>query len=82
MCGKCEDVCPNSVFETVGKEHSAEEIAQEVLKDEIFMKGSGGGVTFSGGEPLMQIDLCVEISELKVVGDFFLTVRNFIENNS
>lgn len=64
LCGKCEDVCPNSVFETVGKALSAEEIAQEVLKDEIFMKGSGGGVTFSGGEPLMQVDLCVEIAKL------------------
>ena len=43
---------------------SAAEIAEEVLKDEIFMKGSGGGVTFSGGEPLMQSDFCVEIAKL------------------
>ena len=43
---------------------TAEEIATKVLKDAIFMKGSGGGVTFSGGEPLMQVDLCVEISKI------------------
>ena len=64
LCGKCEDVCPNSVFEIVGKELSAQEITKRVLKDEIFLKGSGGGVTFSGGEPLMQIDLCVEVAKL------------------
>ena len=43
---------------------TAKEIAKEVLKEEIFMKGSGGGVTFSGGEPLMQVDFCVEIAKI------------------
>jgi pyruvate formate lyase activating enzyme len=43
---------------------TAEEIAKEVLKDEIFMKGSGGGVTFSGGEPLLQVDFCVDIAKI------------------
>jgi len=43
---------------------SAQEIALEALRDEIFMKGSGGGVTFSGGEPLMQPNLCVEIAKI------------------
>lgn len=64
LCGKCQDVCPANAFEILGKEMTAEEIANEVLKDEIFMKGSGGGVTFSGGEPLMQVDLCVEIAKI------------------
>ena len=62
-CGKCEEVCPQKAFEAVGMNRTAEEIAAEVLKDEIFMKGSGGGVTFSGGEPLLQADLCVEIAK-------------------
>jgi pyruvate formate lyase activating enzyme len=48
----------------MGEEVPAEEIAKRVLKDEIFMKGSKGGVTFSGGEPLMQVDLCVAIAKI------------------
>ena len=64
MCGKCEDICHNNAFEISGKLSSAFELAQEVLKDELFMKGSGGGVTFSGGEPLMQVDFCVEIAKI------------------
>lgn len=64
LCGKCEDICPNNAFEISGKEYTADKIVYEVLKDEIFMKGSGGGVTFSGGEPLMQVDFCVKIAKL------------------
>ncbi len=64
LCGKCLSVCPSNAFEILGIEMTAEEIADETLKDEIFMKGSGGGVTFSGGEPLMQVDLCVEIAKI------------------
>ncbi len=42
--------------ETVGREITVSELANEVRKDELFFDESGGGVTFSGGEPLMQID--------------------------
>ena len=64
LCRKCEDTCPFGCFEASGKNMSAEEIAAQVLKDEMIMKGSGGGVTFSGGEPLLQADLCVEIAKI------------------
>ncbi len=64
LCGKCLNTCPTVSFELAGQDMTAEEIATEVLKDAIFMKGSGGGVTFSGGEPLMQVDLCVEIAKI------------------
>lgn len=64
LCGLCEARCPKRAFEIAGQEMTAKEIAQEVLKDEIFMKSSGGGVTFSGGEPLMQVELCVQIARL------------------
>ena len=39
---------------TVGSWQSAEEVMKEIDKDEVFYAESGGGVTFSGGEPLMQ----------------------------
>lgn len=62
FCGRCEGICPQSAFETAGLDLSPEEIAAELLKDEVFMKNSGGGVTFSGGEPLMQAELCAQIA--------------------
>ena len=64
LCEKCLNTCPTNSFEIAGQDMTAEKIAAEVLKDAIFMKNSGGGVTFSGGEPLMQVDLCVEISKI------------------
>ena len=64
LCGKCQEICLSGALEIVGQNISAEKIAEQVLKDELFMKGSGGGVTFSGGEPLMQVDFCVELAKL------------------
>lgn len=54
-CGICAEACPTAALEIVGKCFSAEEIVQEVLQDEVFYQTSGGGVTFSGGEPLLQV---------------------------
>lgn len=53
-CGKCVEVCPNEARQIVGKEVSVEEVVEVVKKDRIFYERSGGGVTLSGGEPLMQ----------------------------
>jgi pyruvate formate lyase activating enzyme len=44
----------------IGYETSSTELIAEVMKDQIFMEDSGGGVTFSGGEPLLQHDLLKE----------------------
>ena len=63
LCEKCKEVCPGGCFEISGEEKSAEELRDELLRDEIFMKESGGGVTFSGGEPLLQSELCVDIAK-------------------
>ncbi|HUU77935.1 MAG TPA: glycyl-radical enzyme activating protein [candidate division Zixibacteria bacterium] len=51
----------NKTKETVGKLVTVEEIMKEIEKDSIFYKESGGGVTFSGGEPLFQIDFLVSL---------------------
>ncbi len=53
-CGKCEFVCPTGAREMMGKTMSVEEVVEEVMRDRIFYEASGGGVTFSGGEPLSQ----------------------------
>jgi pyruvate formate lyase activating enzyme len=47
--------------ETVGRLYSVKELMEELLKEKIFMEESGGGVTFSGGEPLMQFEFLFEM---------------------
>jgi pyruvate formate lyase activating enzyme len=54
MCGQCIDVCLSGAREIIGKEMSVNEVTTEIEKDRIFYDQSGGGATFSGGEPLMQ----------------------------
>lgn len=44
-----------------GKEYTVDEVLKVVLQDRVFYKQSGGGVTVSGGEPLMQIDFVEEL---------------------
>ena len=46
--------------EQVGMEYTPEEIVQKAERDRVFMDHSGGGVTFSGGEPLMQPGFLLE----------------------
>jgi len=46
--------------ELVGREYTPDELIKKADKDRIFMEQSGGGVTFSGGEPLMQFDFLLE----------------------
>jgi pyruvate formate lyase activating enzyme len=53
-CLKCAGVCLNGGISLVGKEMSVEEVISEVERDAPFYTNSGGGVTFSGGEPLRQ----------------------------
>jgi pyruvate formate lyase activating enzyme len=55
-CGACTQVCPSQAREMMGREYSVSQVMEEILKDRAFYEESGGGVTFSGGEPLMQLD--------------------------
>ena len=68
-CGRCKDltvddenfICFNDAKEICGKEYSVDEVLKEVIKDKAFYETSGGGVTFSGGECMLQIDFLTEI---------------------
>lgn len=53
VCGKCAEICPANATEMSGRRESVVSIMQIIEKDIIFFDQSGGGVTFSGGEPLM-----------------------------
>jgi pyruvate formate lyase activating enzyme len=61
MCGKCAEACPSKAIEMSGKEMSASEIMESIEKERVFFDQSGGGVTFSGGEPLVHIKMLVEL---------------------
>ena len=54
-CGACVDACPTGARQLVGERKSVADVVGEVLKDRIFYDESGGGVTISGGEPLLQL---------------------------
>jgi pyruvate formate lyase activating enzyme len=59
-CGHCSK-CPTGARETIGYEISLPELMKEIKKDLPFYEESGGGVTFSGGEPLYQADFLLKI---------------------
>ena len=53
-CGVCTGICPAQARELTGSRMSVWEVLGQVLADKLFFDGSGGGMTVSGGEPLMQ----------------------------
>ena len=63
-CGKCADACPAGALTMSGKDMTAEEVLKEVKKDRHFYARSGGGVTLSGGECLLQAEFSAKLLEL------------------
>jgi len=61
ICGKCTLYCPHDAREICGKEYTVDEVVREILKDKAFYEASGGGVTFSGGECMLQIDFLEDL---------------------
>lgn len=54
LCGKCVDTCPAEALQILGRPVSAQDLYAEMATDRPFWEQSGGGVTLSGGEPLLQ----------------------------
>lgn len=61
VCGECVAACFNDAREIVGAEMTVGQVMSEIEKDVIFYDQSGGGATFSGGEPLMQPKFLLEL---------------------
>jgi pyruvate formate lyase activating enzyme len=61
LCGKCAEVCFSGALDIIGKKMSVRQVMAEIMEDEIFYKRSAGGVTISGGEPLLQPEFTKEI---------------------
>jgi pyruvate formate lyase activating enzyme len=60
-CGQCDDECDAEALEMVGRRMSVDEVLEVVLRDSAYYKASGGGLTLSGGEPLMQSRFAREV---------------------
>lgn len=68
-CGRCAEVCLGGALTHYGKEVTLDELLPRLTEDKEFYDNSGGGVTLSGGECLMQADFCAELlSKLKSLG--------------
>lgn len=63
-CGICADVCCTGAMSIVGREVTPTELFDEIKKDIPFFRNSGGGVTLSGGEPLLQNDFVLAFLSL------------------
>ena len=61
LCGKCTLYCPQNARQIYGMEYTLDEVIDEIVKDTDFYSSSGGGVTFSGGECMLQIDFLEEL---------------------
>jgi glycyl-radical enzyme activating protein len=55
-CGVCAEKCYAKAIEVIGRDITVGEVLAEVLKDKPFYDNSGGGMTISGGEPMMQFE--------------------------
>ena len=74
-CGECTKVCLNFANEIIGKEMTANEVLNEVLKDKMFYKTSGGGITVTGGEPSYQPDFTLELLHLSKEAGISLAIE-------
>ena len=61
LCGKCLERCPAKALSIEGEYKEVDELLEVLLQDKDFYLESGGGVTLSGGEALLQIDFVAEL---------------------
>lgn len=67
LCFECVKKCPSDALSRVGWKFTQEEIIEKVVKDKPFYDTSGGGVTFSGGEPTIHMEF---------LSDLLVTLKN------
>ena len=70
FCGSCISSCPTASQQLVGQRYSLEDLFQRIKKDMLYFKTSNGGVTCSGGEPLLQSEFLkrfLQICQLKEI---------------
>lgn len=60
-CFACAQACFSGAIRQIGKTYSARELAEELAQDKPYYDASGGGVTLSGGEVMMQAEFAAEV---------------------
>ena len=60
-CGRCAQACLTGAIDVAGRRISCQELTELVLRDEKIFRTTAGGVTCSGGEPLLQADAVAEL---------------------
>ncbi len=63
LCFACTDACPSGALSRIGKSMGVDEIAAQIIRDKPFFDTSGGGVTFSGGEPTLFMEFAGELAK-------------------
>ena len=63
-CFRCADVCFSGAIRRIGSEWTADSLAEKLCEDQAYFNASGGGVTLSGGEVMVQIDFLAEVLRL------------------
>jgi pyruvate formate lyase activating enzyme len=61
LCGKCAEACPTLALEMTGRTYTSDQLLEIIEKERPFFDQSGGGVTFSGGEPLLYPEFLCEL---------------------
>ncbi len=61
--GRCIHACPNGCLGVAGEEVSAEELAAELMQHKDILRLLGGGITISGGEPMLQANFVCQLAE-------------------
>ena len=61
LCAECVKHCPHDARKICGMKYTVDEVFEEVKKDRLFYETSGGGVTFSGGECMLQNEFLTQI---------------------
>ncbi len=75
LCGACVRACPSAALELKWREMTVYEVMDEIDRDAPFYQSSGGGVTVSGGEPLMQPDFAVALAGEVKRGGYHLAIE-------
>jgi len=60
-CGRCAEFCPSAALKMHGRKMRIAELFEVLARDRVFYEQSGGGVTVSGGEPLLQPEACAAL---------------------
>ena len=66
-CGECAGVCCFKTRELSGRICSSEQICDEIIKDEVVYRNTGGGITFSSGEPLLYPEFVYHNNGIRII---------------